>query len=249
MAKLKRRKVLLTGASGRIGSAFYSAAQSKYEFTLSDQRAPSYEVLPDDRFVLVDLSQADKLSDLVSEQDTVVHLAGAPDPDSPFETLLPANILSTTHLIQAAATAGCRRFVFASSAQAIEGYPLDWQVPDGAAPRPANLYGVSKAYGEALCAFHAARSDMSCVSLRIGAFEPKGSSGITNRRDLSAWLSPRDGVALIEAAIEADVSGAFVAHGISDNRFKRMDLTETKRVLGYDPLDDAFEEFGYMRKG
>lgn len=34
-----------------------------------------------------------------------------------------------------------------------------------------------------------------------------------------------------------------IAHGISNNRFKRLDLSETTRVLGYHPKDDAFQTF------
>jgi len=33
-----------------------------------------------------------------------------------------------------------------------------------------------------------------------------------------------------------------IGHGISNNRFKRLDLSETTRVLGYEPVDDAFQE-------
>ena len=33
----------------------------------------------------------------------------------------------------------------------------------------------------------------------------------------------------------------FIAHGISDNRFKRLDLTETRVRLGYAPEEDAFK--------
>ena len=48
---------------------------------------------------------------------------------------------------------------------------------------------------------------------------------------------------LIDRAIQANVKGNFIAHGISNNRFKRLDLTETCRVLGYKPQDDAFSIF------
>jgi len=50
-------------------------------------------------------------------------------------------------------------------------------------------------------------------------------------------------VHLIDCAIQADIQGSFVAHGISDNRFKRLDLTKTRKVLGYNPQDDAFATF------
>lgn len=211
--------------------------------TLCDRAAPKFDLVDGDRFIEVDLSDASAAPHLVADQDTVIHLAGIPDPNAAFDALLPANILATTYLLKAASKAGVRRFVFASSAQAVEGYPIDCQVVDGAAPRPVNLYGVTKAYGEALCAFHAQQGQMSCVALRIGAFEPEGSPDVATARDLSAWLSHRDGASLLECAIEAEFEGSFVAHGISDNRFKRMDLSETRRVLQYDPKDDAFDIF------
>ncbi|WP_208354639.1 hypothetical protein [Pseudaestuariivita rosea] len=84
---------------------------------------------------------------------------------------------------------------------------------------------------------------MSCVSLRIGAFEPSDGAPLETMRDLSAWLSYRDATHLIDRSIQAEIDGHFIAHGISDNRFKRLDLTETHRVLGYAPEDDAFSTF------
>jgi len=62
-------------------------------------------------------------------------------------------------------------------------------------------------------------------------------------RDLSAWLSPRDATHLIDRAFQADLEGSFIAHGISNNRFKRLDLTATRQVLNYEPKDDAFTVF------
>ena len=239
------KRILLTGASGRIGRAVYEELKDDYQLTLCDIREPAFKLSNGDLLEKADLSSASNCDRLVKGHDVVVHLAGVPDPAAPFESLLPANLLATTYLLAAAARYGCERFVFASSAQAIEGYPLDVQVADGSAPNPANLYGAIKAYGEALCGYHAKAHDLSSVSLRIGAFEEKGSLGITTQRDLSAWLSPRDSVHLIRCAIEAKVDGHFVGHGISDNRFKRMDLTGTRKTLGYSPKDDAFRDFNW----
>ncbi|MFZ9119801.1 MAG: hypothetical protein ACO20S_14715 [Paracoccaceae bacterium] len=53
--------------------------------------------------------------------------------------MFPANILSTTYLLETASKAAVKRFVFASSAQTIEGYPVDRQISSGAAVAPANL--------------------------------------------------------------------------------------------------------------
>ena len=237
------RKILVTGSSGKIGQAFVAAYQERYEFVLTDLREPARPVSGPHHFVRSDLSDANAATVLCQGVDTVVHLAGVPDPNAEFDDVLPANILATTYLIEAARQANVRRFVFASSAQTIEGYPVDRQIVPGMAVAPANLYGVSKCYGEALCSLYASRHGMSCVSLRIGAFEPADGPPLETLRDLSAWLNHRDATHLIDRAIQAEVKGSFIAHGISNNRFKRLDLTETCKVLGYAPQDDAFLTF------
>ena len=237
------QKILLTGASGRIGKTFYIASQKRYNFVLTDVRKPSYPVQQPHQFVQADLTEETKLKELYSGIEAIVHLAGVPDPKADFADILPANILSTTYLLEAASKAGVKRFVFASSAQTIEGYPADRQISSGTAVAPANLYRVSKCYGEALCSYYATRHSITCISLRIGAFEPKEGPPLGTKRDLSARLSHEDAVHLIECAIQADIQGSFVAHGISDNRFKRLDLTKTRKVLGYNPQDDAFATF------
>jgi hypothetical protein len=48
---------------------------------------------------------------------------------------------------------------------------------------------------------------------------------------------------LLAQCIEApDITFAIV-HGLSENRFKRLDLTSTRDLLGYAPQDDAFAIF------
>nr|WP_309145417.1 NAD-dependent epimerase/dehydratase family protein [Xenorhabdus yunnanensis] len=166
-----------------------------------------------------------------------------PHADAEFEDLLPANILATTYLLRVASQFQCRRFVFACSAQTIEVYPVDKQILDGIAVSPANVYGVTKCYGEALCSYFATQKNLSSIVLRIGAFEFKDNHDLKNARDLSAWLSPEDAVRLITYAIEVEGITFFIAHGMSNNRFKRLDLTQTRKVLGYSPKDDAFKSF------
>lgn len=242
---MTEKVILLTGASGRIGRCYFNAMRDRYRFILTDLNPPDYAVESPHQFIAADLSQPGSAAGLLSVAmpDALVHLAGIPDADAAFEQLLPANILSVTYLLEAVAAGTCRRVVFASSAQTIEGYPVDVQIHPGMDIAPANLYGVTKCYGEALLAFYAARHGLSCVALRIGAFEPKEEGALKNARDCSAWLSHGDAVKLITGAIEAEKIGFFIGYGISDNRFKRFDLSRTREVLGYHPADDAFREF------
>ena len=133
------QKILLTGASGRIGQTFYIASQKRYNFALTDVRKPSYPVQQPHQFIQGDLTKKTNLDELCNGIEAIVHLAGVPSPNADFADILPANILSTTYLLEAASKAGVKRFVFASSAQTIEGYSEDRQISSGAAVAPANL--------------------------------------------------------------------------------------------------------------
>lgn len=235
--------ILLTGACGRIGKTFFEASKDRYTFVLTDRVEPDFAVDAPHRFVSLDLSDPAAMGEVLKGIDVIVHLAGIPHATATFNELLPSNILATTYLFEAATAAGCQRLVFASSAQTIEGYPVDRQIAPGMQVMPANLYGVSKCYGEALCAFYAAKRNLSTIAIRIGAFEFPDRHEPTNARDLSAWLSPRDAVQLLQRSVEVEGVQHLIAHGISNNRFKRLDLSETMRVLGYRPVDDAFQTF------
>lgn len=244
------RRVLLTGASGKIGSLFYKTFQHRYHFTLVDVRLPEYDIHPEHKFVVTDLSDIHNIDALFEGITDVIHLAGIPTATATFQALLPANILSTTYLMDAAARFNIRRFVFASSAQTIEGYPVDQQINATTPVNPANIYGVTKCYGEALGAYYANSHQLSVVALRIAAFEYLEDNALTNKRDLSAWLSPNDAMQLLEKSLESESIQFFIGFGISNNSFKRFDLTETTRVLGYQPVDDAFNEYdlGLIKK-
>jgi uronate dehydrogenase len=50
----------------------------------------------------------------------------------------------------AAADAGCRRVVLASSIHAVSGYPAGYQIHADDPVNPGDLYGVSKCFGEAM---------------------------------------------------------------------------------------------------
>lgn len=97
--------------------------------------------------------------------------------------------------------------------------------------------------GEALCAFFSVRCGLETVSLRIGAFEKLVRNNLKTPRDLSAWLSPRDAVHLLDQALSAEVDGSIVVNGISNNRFKRLDIEMARKLIGYKPVDDAFAHF------
>lgn len=237
---MQKRRVLITGAAGRIGTAFRRAYDSDYSFRLVDRR-PIQEPAGHETSV-ADLVDLDAAREACEGIDTVLHLAADPSARATFyDTLLPLNIRMTYNMFHAAAEHGCRRLIFASSIHAVNAYPLDHQIHPDEPVRPGDLYGVTKCFGESLCAYYADREDLSCIAVRIGAFgteEAVRSCG--DSRLLSLWVSHRDLAQLLHRCIEApDTLRFLIVQGVSDNQFKRMDIG-TARDLGYAPQDNAF---------
>jgi len=237
-----RKNLLITGAAGRIGSALSEHIRTRagcdYHLLLSDQSK-----LSTPNSIKLDITDQAACREAFKGVDTIVHLAGIAKPDASFESLLPTNIIGTYNVFHEASEAGVRRVVFASSAQVVEGYPLDIQIKPNMPVRPKNMYGVSKAYGEALASYFAYQQGLEVIVIRIGAFEYPEEWQQMSSRDLSAWSSPRDLCEMLVQCIEVDMRGDLflIAHGISNNRFKRLELSQTCERLGVTPQDDAFE--------
>ncbi|WP_046242641.1 NAD-dependent epimerase/dehydratase family protein [Hymenobacter terrenus] len=249
MSTSKKRQILVTGAAGRVGTAFYQAAGADYDLYLADKETSKLHGLPHQ---LIELDTTDPKACLCACQgmDTVLHLAANPNPEANFESLLAVNILGTHNVFQAAKAAHCRRVVFASSAQAVEGYPLDVQVTPHMLPQPKNLYGVSKCFGESLASYFAYQEGLPIIAVRIACFEEFMAGKAETARDMSAYISRRDLVQLLVRCIEAPLATPFaIVHGVSNNRFKRLDLTTTTQLLGYAPQDDSFELLGFNLMG
>ncbi len=233
--------VLVTGSSGRIGSDVVDLADpsqlSIRQGDLVDRRPMLAQP-----FVHLDVTDPASCRAACAGVEAVLHLAADPSPAADFRTtVMPLNMGGTYNMVEAAVDAGVSRFVFASSVQAVEGYPPDHQVREEDPPRPANDYGVGKAFGEALCAAAAvAHADTTFVSVRIGNYTQQRPGSEAAWRDRTSWLSPADGVQLLMLALTAPLGGHAVVHGVSNNATKRLSIERTRRLVGFAPTDDAF---------
>lgn len=237
------RTVLLTGAAGRVGSAFRSMAPARLRLRLADRDTSSFSDADD--AVAMDIADLEACRRACNGIDTVVHLAADPGPIADFYgSLLDANIKGAFNIFRAAADAGCRRVVFASSAQTVEGYPEDRQVSVRDPVRPKNLYGVTKCFGEALGSYFSSQEDLSVIAVRIANFTELSTEETHSPRDVSAFLSHRDAVQLLVRAVEVEGVSFAIVNGVSNNRYKRLTLEESQEILGYSPEDDAFDILG-----
>ena len=163
----------------------------------------------------------------------VVHLAGVPS-EAPWPELRDANVEGLVQLFEAARRAGVPRVVWASSNHAVGFTPASGEVSPATAVRPDTLYGVTKAFGEALGRYYVDRYGMQVACLRIGTFaeEPP------DVRALSTWLSPGDCARLVDACLRSPELTYALLWGVSANTRRCWDLTSAL-ALGYRPQDDA----------
>ena len=241
-----RRFVLLTGAAGRIGTAFRLAHGEDYRFRLADLRTDGLAETPGagHEVVQLDVANAGACVAACAGIETVVHLAADPSPEADWEgSLLDNNIRGVVNVFRAAQEAGCQRVIFASSVHAVGGYPPDVEIPDNAPPRPTNLYGASKAFGEAVAATYAA-AGLSGIAIRIGAYDAPWFYEERDPQAAAAYISARDFNQLLVRCIETPGIDYAVVAGISNNRRKRFDLIDTRALLGYAPVDDGFRVTG-----
>ena len=237
------KKILITGGFGKIATHFAQNFDHKYEIIVADIVTDNRTFNDNVRIEKADLMQFSDCTKLCEGIDTVIHLAGIVDPISDSDIILETNIKTTQNIFKAAVKAKCKRLIFASSAQTIESYPIDIQVNKNMLVKPKNIYGVSKCFGEALAAYHAYNNGISAICLRIGAYEfPKDFTEM-NTRDLSAFLHPDDFNQLLVGCIETENIEYEVFNAISNNRYKRLDITESKEKVGYNPKADAFTLF------
>jgi nucleoside-diphosphate-sugar epimerase len=170
-----KTRVLVTGAAGRIGSAFVAEMADRYEFRLADKTDRVHELLPGAEALVLNVADPEACRHAVAGIDVVLHLAADPSPAADYyQSLRQNNFDGTYNVFKAAADAGCARVVYASSVQTVLGYPQDDQTETGAYWWPLNMYAVSKCYGEATASMFEATTDLSAICVRIGAYVSAG---------------------------------------------------------------------------
>lgn len=225
------RRVLITGAAGRIGSEMRRRLGRDYALRLSDV-APMPPAGPNEEIVTSELADADAVARACEGMDAIIHLGGCPR-ESAWPEILPANIIGAFNLWEGARKAGVDRVLFASSNHVTGFYRRGDALDHDSQPRPDGRYGLSKAFGEDLAQLYAYKHGVRGFMIRIGSFLPEPN----NERCLSTWLSFADGERLFRTGLTADYLYEIV-YGISRNKRAWYDNANAYR-LGYAPQDDS----------
>ena len=257
--------VLVTGSNGLIGSRLVAAWRESGRYRpigLARQAGEHTDIV-------ADLADLDALVTAMDGVDAVVHMAATSPVDSAWDAVLHSNLIGTYHVFEAARRAGVHKVVFASSNHAVgtfetanqpELYELDdpRAIDETVEIIPDSLYGVSKAYGEAMARFYVDHHGLSAVCLRIGSWTGDDAArapkqlwdpSLDNdpetlalrRRYRGTWLSDRDGIHLVECALETPKRW-FLCYGISNNARRFWDIEHAREGIGYNPQDTTPEE-------
>jgi len=228
--------LVLTGARGNLGGKLAAALSPKYALRCLD-------LLGGDGCSAADLaSHEDSWTRCFSGAHTVLHFAGEPQPTAPWASVHRANIVATANVLRASRMHRVQRVIFASTNQIMAGYRFSEEtVTTALPPTPLNPYAVSKLVCEEAGRAFSAETGISFIAFRIGNIGPgenipRPGMGI-GLWGQQMWLSNRDFVDAVQAAIDVREVRFAILNLVSKNSGMRWDLTETQRVLGFVPQD------------
>jgi UDP-glucose 4-epimerase len=170
--------VLVTGSSGHLGEALVRVLRA------GGYDATGIDVLPSPCTTVVG-SVADRavVRDCVAGAGAVLHTATLHKPhvgSHGKQAFVETNVAGTLTLLEEAVAAGVSSFVFTSTTSAFgraltpaAGQPAAW-ITEDVAPRPRNIYGVTKTAAEDLCELVHVEQGLPVIVLRTSRFFPEG---------------------------------------------------------------------------
>lgn len=228
---LKGKAVVVTGASGYIGSELVNALVKQRCKIIRVSRS-DLSPLPDVITIKADICNPDVWSDIVSHADIVYHLAGntSSNQAASYPVLsLNSTLLPINHLIKAAQEQQRKpRVVFASTAT-VYGLTSILPVAETVIPNPVSVYDMHKLFAEKQLALATQLGLLEAVSLRLAnVYGPSsGKSSAADRGIINSVTSMAiqgkaltlygDGNYLRDYVYITDVVNAFLLASVSSH--------------------------------
>ncbi|WP_296425932.1 NAD(P)-dependent oxidoreductase [Yoonia sp.] len=230
------KKLVLTGAAGRLGSYLREPLTRMCDTLVSTDRAAEIgKLYSGETYVQADLTDLAAMEEILKDADMVVHF-GAIGDEAAWDDILQSNIVGAYNVWEAAYRNGVKRVVYASSVHAVGMHLKTDTIGLDAPHRPDTYYGLAKCFCEDLASLYWDKRGVESVCMRIFSC-----AQANNARSIGTWLSYDDLIHLVERAIDSPVVGFTVVYGISDNDRAVVDNSKAGH-LGYRPKDNA-EQF------
>ena len=227
------KKLVLTGAAGRLGSYLREPLTKMCDTLVStDWQDDIGTLYPNETYVKADLGDLAAITDLLKDADMVIHF-GAIGDEAPWDDILHSNIIGAYNIWEAAYRNGVKRVVYASSVHAVGMHKKTDTIGLDAPHRPDTYYGLAKCFSEDLASLYWDKRGIESVCMRIFSC-----AQANNARSIGTWLSYDDLIHMVERSIDSPVVGFTVVYGISNNDRAVVDNSKAGH-LGYRPKDNA----------
>jgi len=155
------KKILITGATGQIGTELTRALRNKYGganvIAAGHSREPDKSMVEEGPYCRIDVTQREALEKVVAESrvDTVFHLASllSADAENRPQQAWAVNMGGLFNVLEIARAHGCAVF-FPSSIGAFGPLTPPENTPQDTIQRPSTMYGITKVSGELLCDYY-----------------------------------------------------------------------------------------------
>lgn len=219
-----KKKILLTGAKGTIGSVLARELASKYELVIYD--------LPEH-----DATNYEQLVGMMRGCDAVVHTAHVIGENWDTGTVDPRNGEMEMNILHAAVETGVQRCIMSSSVHADDflNHTGEQLLTVPGSYRPTSPYGARKLSLEQVSQFYTTHYGLETVCIRYGGVSDDNTVDQSGREP-QVWLSHNDLVNAVRCSLDAqyipDNHTAFYA--VSNNAGK---LHDTSNAVGWTPRD------------
>jgi nucleoside-diphosphate-sugar epimerase len=238
-------RIIITGASGIIGRVLMKCLAKKHRVIGVDKKQGPGVVKLDI------LKEPERFQRTLHQGDIIIHLAwDTKENTTPLSPIIDYNKKMGELVFELALEKKIERVIFASSVHASMSHLLKFGYPDfnkkhqafhskkkiGVADgfSPLGAYGASKVYLEALGRAYSTKG-LQVIAVRFGNVTPDNGFG-----EYPFWLSHRDCCQFIEkCCIAKNLPPFLTLFAMSDNICNPFDISESRKILGYNPQDSS----------
>ena len=229
----KYNKIVLTGASGRLGSYLREPLSKITKKLVSTDKEDIGNTLSNEVFKKLNMKNFKEVNKILKKTDLIIHF-GAYSNEGPFQEILESNILGTYNIWKSAEKNKIKRIIFASSIHSVGMYRANETINHKVMHKPDTFYGLSKCFGENLAQMYWDKCGIECLTIRI-----LSCAKVTSKRSLSTWLSYDDLIRIVIQSTKIKKLGFEIIYGVSNNKRLNVDNTNATRKLKINIKDNA----------